>query len=348
MGNYLLISFLLFVYGIINAHSQLFVSNQILPPSCPAPDPTLNYRPIIGIVSHPGDGATGRLSNATNVSYIAASYVKFAEMAGARVIPLIYTEPPEILNQKLNLVNGIIFTGGWAKDGLYFDVIKGIFQKVLEKNDAGERFPLLAICLGYELLTMIITNDNNILEEFSAASQASTVQFVENVNIEGTVFGRFPRVLLKKMSIDCLVMQNHHFGISPERFQANKDLSSFFRVLTTSTDENNKVYVSTIQATRYPIAAFQWHPEKNVFEWGSSRIPHSEDAIQVTTHVANYFISEARKSSNKPVARQVLDSLIYNYNPTYGGKAGKGYDEVYLFTPHSSSSSMKRKKQQFN
>lgn len=39
-----------------------------------------------------------------------------------------------------------------------------------------------------------------------------------------------------------------------------------------------------------------------------------------------YFLilncSEARKSSNKPVAREVLDSLIYNNNPTYGGKAG--------------------------
>lgn len=32
-----------------------------------------------------------------------------------------------------------------------------ILQKVLEKNDAGEHFPLLAICLGFELLTMIIS-----------------------------------------------------------------------------------------------------------------------------------------------------------------------------------------------
>lgn len=61
--------------------------------TCPSPDPALNYRPIIGIVSHPGDGASGRLSNATNASYIAASYVKFVESAGARVIPLIYNEP---------------------------------------------------------------------------------------------------------------------------------------------------------------------------------------------------------------------------------------------------------------
>ena len=65
--------------------------------SCPAPDPKLYYRPVIGILTHPGDGASGRLSNATNASYIAASYVKFVESGGARVIPLIYNEPSEKL-----------------------------------------------------------------------------------------------------------------------------------------------------------------------------------------------------------------------------------------------------------
>lgn len=30
--------------------------------------------------------------------------------------------------------------------------------------------------------------------------------------------------------------------------------------------------------------------QKNAFEWGLSRIPHSEDAVQVTQHVANFFI----------------------------------------------------------
>jgi gamma-glutamyl hydrolase len=58
---------------------------------------------VIGILSHPGDGASGRLSNATNASYIAASYVKFVESAGARVIPLIYNEPPEILFEVTNI-----------------------------------------------------------------------------------------------------------------------------------------------------------------------------------------------------------------------------------------------------
>lgn len=301
-------------------------------PSCPAPDPKLNFRPVVGILTHPGDGASGRLNNDTNASYIAASYVKFVESAGARVIPLIYNEPLEILHEKLNLVNGVIFTGGWAKSGLYYKTVGEIFKKSLEKNDVGDHFPVLAICLGFELLTMIISKDIKILEEFSAADQASTLNFMKNTDIRGTVFQRFPPDLLRKLSTDCLVMQNHHYGISPERFQENTDLSSFFEILTTSTDEDDKVYVSTVQARSYPVTAFQWHPEKNAFEWGLSRIPHSEDAVQVTQHVANFFISEVRKSLNRPPARKVLDNLIYNYSPTYCGKAGKGYDEVYIFS----------------
>ncbi|KAH9779191.1 gamma-glutamyl hydrolase 2 [Citrus sinensis] len=269
---------------------------------CPAPDPSLNYRPVIGILSHPGDGASGRLSNATNASYIAASYVKFVESGGARVIPLIFNEPEEILFEKLELVNGILYTGGWAKNGLYYDIVEKIFKKILEKNDVGDHFPVYAICLGFELLSMIVSEDRNILETFDGANQASTLQFVKNINIEGTLFQRFPPELLKKLSTDCLVMQNHH------------------------------VYVSTVQAYNYPVTAFQWHPEKNAFEWGPKAIPHTEDAIRVTQQAANFFISEARKSSNRPPARKVLDNLIYNYSPTYCGKAGKGYDEVYIFT----------------
>lgn len=66
---------------------------------CSAPNPDLNYKPVIGILSHPGDGASGRLNNDTNASYIAASYVKLAEAGGARVIPLIFNEPEESLFQ---------------------------------------------------------------------------------------------------------------------------------------------------------------------------------------------------------------------------------------------------------
>ncbi|XP_062231891.1 gamma-glutamyl hydrolase 2-like [Phragmites australis] len=296
------------------------------------PDPTIYDRPVIGIVSHPGDGASGRISNGTSTSYIAASYVKFVEAAGARVIPLVYNEPEERLLEKLSLVNGVLFTGGSEKQGLYFETIKEVFQYVLDRNDAGDPFPLFAQCLGFELVSMIVSKDNNILETFDALNQASTLQFPSYSLLKGSVFQRFDPELIKKLSTSCLVMQNHRYGISPKRLRENDALSSFFKILTTSPDENGKFYVSTVQAYKYPITCTQWHPEKAIFEWRKPIIPHSEDAVQVSQHFANYFVSQARNSSNRPLADKVLDNLIYNYSPTFSGKASKSFEEVYIFS----------------
>lgn len=41
---------------------------------------------------------------------------------------------------------------------------------------------------------------------------------------------------------------------------SNGALSSFFRMLTTTPDQNGKVYVSSVEARNYPIYATQWHP----------------------------------------------------------------------------------------
>ena len=47
-------------------------------------------------------------------SYIAASYVKYLEMAGARVVPLIYNQPSDDIDTLLKGINGILFPGGGA------------------------------------------------------------------------------------------------------------------------------------------------------------------------------------------------------------------------------------------
>ncbi|GJN14940.1 hypothetical protein PR202_gb01819 [Eleusine coracana subsp. coracana] len=83
----------------------------------------------------------------------------------------------------------------------------------------------------------------------------------------------------------------------------------------------SKVYVSTVEAYKYPITCTQWHPEKAIFEWRKPMIPHSEDAVQ----------SQARKSPNRPPADKVLNNLIYNYRSTFSGKTSKSFEEIYIF-----------------
>jgi hypothetical protein len=53
----------------------------------PSWPPIANTRPLIGILSQPGDPAEGK------DSYIAASYIKFVEAGGARVVPFLHDMP---------------------------------------------------------------------------------------------------------------------------------------------------------------------------------------------------------------------------------------------------------------
>lgn len=63
------------------------------PRACAAPlDRAVYDRPVIGIVTHPGDGTFEMRTHGPG-SYIAASYVKFVESAVPRVVPLVYDEP---------------------------------------------------------------------------------------------------------------------------------------------------------------------------------------------------------------------------------------------------------------
>ncbi|GER53966.1 gamma-glutamyl hydrolase [Striga asiatica] len=270
--------------------------------------------PVIGILSHPGDGAAGRLTNDTRASYIAASYVKFVKSGGARVIPLIYNEKPQILNKKLNIVNGVILTGGSCKSGSYYEY-------VIKKNEAGSHFPLIAICLGFELLAMIVSKHNA-----DEGSQPHTVQLCPPVSLrryapqihcvgvepELIIFPDLLQVLIHadpdervarvREEVDERFGNIGGYGVSPERFEKNKNLHSFFRIVTISECRDKKcsktVLISTRsmyllskhESTLWLLSSGTLKCVKNAFEWGLEKIPHSPAAVQVTQNVANFLV----------------------------------------------------------
>lgn len=307
--------------------------------ACSGDDPSLYFRPLIGILSQPGDGDGGVLIkrmgwNSSKVSYIAASYVKFVEMGGARAVPLIYDEPLDILLLKFAAINGILFPGGGAslQDGPFYRLAEKLFKMALEENDKGNYFPMFGTCLGFELLCIIVSQDHDVMEKFSAKGQPSPLYFKNDWSKQRNMFKGFSSRLIEKVGTDSLAMENHQYGVSPESFMANEALSSFFRILTTSPDKNKKVYVSTIEGRKYPVTGVQWHPEKNAFEWGLSSIPHSLEAIQVTQNVASFLVSEARKCNHTASLEDEEKFLIYNYSPYYSGKDGIGhFDQSYVF-----------------
>lgn len=308
--------------------------------------------PLIGILSQPGDGDGGETINGThngvklgrrrnqvgNYSYIAASYVKWVEMGGARAVPILYNEPEEVLIKKFKAVNGLLFPGGGTnlEEGPFLTTARKLWKMALAENDEGRNFPVQGTCMGMELLTVLVSEDPNILElnAFDSQNYPSPLNFVGDWAKNRSMFAWMSEELLKKVEEERITMENHEDGTSVERFFSNKKLRNFFDVLTTSPDKKGKVYVSTIAAKQYPVFATQWHPEKNAFEWGLDGIPHSAEAVAVTQASSNHFVSEARKcGSHSPSSNEELDDfLIYNYTPIFSGKDGQGFfDQSYVF-----------------
>ena len=88
---------------------------------------------MIGILSQTFDFKTDKDPRFKNHnSYIAASYVRFLESAGARVVPILYDESRKSIKEKVSKLNGLLFPGG---GGNY--VISGILalDQIKRLND---------------------------------------------------------------------------------------------------------------------------------------------------------------------------------------------------------------------
>jgi gamma-glutamyl hydrolase len=187
------------------------------------------------------------------------------------------------------------------------------------------------------MLAVIASGNTSLLQKFDAEDYASQLYLTEEGE-ESHFFRSVPKKVVKSLQEEPLAMENHANGVYYRSFKENKKLQEFFKVLSLSIDRGDRVYVSTMEAREYPITATQWHPEKNTFEWAARlRIPHTREAIDVTSAVANYLVEEARKNTHQPA--NVLEEdrlLIYNYCPQFTGKhhhegEEMDFDECYFF-----------------
>eukprot|EP01027_Heterolobosea_sp_BB2_P024030 GEZU01036161.1.p2 GENE.GEZU01036161.1~~GEZU01036161.1.p2 ORF type:complete len:323 (+),score=115.49 GEZU01036161.1:34-1002(+) len=292
-----------------------------------------NNRPIIGIMTQPTSGDMAKFGDA----YIAASYVKYLESAGARVVPIPYNSTKEDLIYYFNSLNGILFPGGGADlvpSNPFYTAEEFLFNLAVQANKAGDYFPIWATCLGFESVNVIVSQDYSLLDcNLDSENLSLPLTWAPGYQ-NSRLFKNAPASVINTLTNEAATLNNHVCGVTPAAFNANKNLVSFFQVLSTNVDRNGVEFVSTIEAYDYPIYATQWHPEKNAFEWATDEaIDHSFEAIQMSQYVANFFVNEARKSTHKfPTPQAAALALIYNYTPVYTGLAiGSDFAQCYFF-----------------
>lgn len=270
--------------------------------------------PIIGIVSSP---TPKHLPKCT--SYIPVSYVKWIQMSGARVVPIIYdeyTNNPFVLSALLDNLNGVLFIGGgtnnrkmYSKKSFleYIEIQKNIYEYAKEKNSSGIVYPLFGTCLGFEMMGMFAMHDTN---EFDAVDIQNG--FYEKTLISDSVkHGSYPlnmndstrkqmkltRTEQKQMLKTDTIYTSHNLGFNLNA-SYGKNLKKNL-IITSTYADNGKKHVNMFEHKDYPFFGVHFHPEIPLFDWRQVKINRTQTALKLGGALSNFFVGLARKNDNK-------------------------------------------------
>lgn len=300
-----------FVYAVLLA---AYICDQLLLTRCSI---VPNYRPIIGILAQE---TLEQDRYAQGSSYIAASYVKYIEGAGGRVVPIRINQTAEEYMKIFNSINGLLLPGGDVdlQKSEYSKAAKIFYDLAIKANDASDYFPIWGTCLGMEQLT-VLTSNKNLLTLTNTEAVALPLNFTEEAQ-NSSLFKNFPKDVLQSLEVENITSNFHTWSLSLQNYSQNVKLNTFYKVLTTSSD-GKMDFISTIEAFRYPFYGVQWHPEKSPFEWiDKPGMVHTMSAIRASFYTSLFFVSEAKKNQHRfPSPSEEEKALIYNDSPVFCG-----------------------------
>ncbi|XP_066952436.1 gamma-glutamyl hydrolase-like isoform X1 [Macrobrachium rosenbergii] len=297
-----------------------------------------NLRPIIGVLAQKApESLLGHLKDKNYTSYIAASYVKFIEGSGGRVVPIFTNQDDSYYENIASSVNGILFPGG----GVYFSNITGygaagqkLYELVVKANMEGTYMPLWGTCLGFLMIPYLATGYQTWWTNCNAWNKADPLTLQEGY-MDSRIFEQMPGYVTDYARLLNTTVNFHSWCMTPENFTAS-GLSKDFKVLATSYDFDDLEYVALFEHNDLPIFGSQFHPEKNLYEWVSdeehSAIPHDSPSVGVSQYFSSFFINQARYNKQGfATDEEEQAALLYNYGVTFTGAQGWPFTEAYFF-----------------
>ena len=283
-----------------------------------------------------------------------ASYVKWLEAGGARVVPIEADLDHHKARTLLSQLNGVLFTGGSASlnlsSSVYFEQVANILQYLLQFSDSrpGQAIPLWATCLGHEAVTVYIADDQSILQGgYEAEDVPLSLEFTSNgpssrMFNASFVDEAYAQSVYDKLATEALTMNFHSFGVAPSVWRSNANVMGNMSLIASSQDVDAR-WFGALQESRNVEGGYQhvytsqFHPEKPQFIFdtmnGTNHIVHSLDAVFANQYFVEFFVNECRLSNDNAMdAETYQSSVIYNYAPHWFEQGqSHGPEQVYYF-----------------
>uniref|UniRef100_U5EYI6 folate gamma-glutamyl hydrolase n=1 Tax=Corethrella appendiculata TaxID=1370023 RepID=U5EYI6_9DIPT len=294
----------------------------------------LNNEVVVGVLSQETSYSLEQKYPGQFESYIAASYVKYCEGGGARVVPIWIGKPKQYYRNIMRMVNGVLFPGGatwFNQSNGYADAGRHIYDIAVELNKNGSYFPLWGTCLGFELLTYLAADNVEHREHCSSQNQGLHLDFKPDFQ-QSRMFKNASKRIIEILSTEPVTSNFHQYCVT-ERNMSALNLDREWRIMSTNRDWNGLEFISTIEHKTMPFYGIQFHPEKNIYEWVRNKnISHTANAIRSSQYFADFFINECRKNFHRFPTQMELDHyVIYNYPTTFTGLKKSSFEECYMF-----------------
>ncbi|XP_047504184.1 gamma-glutamyl hydrolase A-like isoform X2 [Pieris napi] len=298
----------------------------------------LNDRPIIGVLSQEqSKHLHSKFPDENYTSYIAASYVKHVEAAGARVVPILIGKNRKYYEDLMKKINGVFLPGGatfFNQSNGFADAGQHIYEIAQEMNRSGDYFPIFGTCLGFELLIILASGRGEKENRVKCYSFRNlSLNFTKDFR-SSKMFKDATEDIIRILETEDITVNAHQFCILDENLKSH-NLTKDWRVTSHSKDDNGTSFIATIEHTRYPFYGVQFHPEKIAYEWKASKnYPHTMNALHTNRYFMDFFVSECRKNNHRfPSTKEENDYLIYKYVPVFTGELGSSYQQCYFFEP---------------
>lgn len=204
---------------------------------------------------------------------VPVNYVNAVERVGHQVRVLPYTMDEEACQKMLDGLDVLLFMGGGDIEAKWFgeeqsplagtpNLRRDEFEMLLFKLALQRRLPIMGICRGHQLINIALggTIYQDLPTEYPDLSDKGLAPLINHSRPDSEWAGVHD-IQIEKDSRLYQVLQVEQACVNSTHHQALKDLGRTLRVTATSPDG----VIEAIESDTYPIAAFQFHPERLAF-----------------------------------------------------------------------------------
>lgn len=263
--------------------------------------------PIIGIATVPNPFFT---ENTTSLLF--PTIVKWAEMGGAKVVPLILSPDFTEIDRILPNLNGVIFQGG--ADSTFTEPYQSFHRHIMkyaqQRFKENDPLPIFAVCLGlesvlaYEGLTLDQCNDNGFWRKLKI-SRFSRM-------IPNSPFGNAYKTAASKFKTSHF---SHHICAHVDNF--NKTLGERYEVTASAFDDDKVEFVAAFESiSGPPVYGLQFHPEDVTFNWMQGKVMPQNKQFG-SSYLAQFFVQECQRRKTSMTNAQLAQVGIHVYSKPY-------------------------------